>query len=69
MNLNQIGSILDTKLTHGHLMSGNNQQSECASAVCGKQKIIIKYYLQDGQQNNNIHGNIKTLKILYLERC
>ena len=30
------------RLTHGHLMSRNNQQPTCGNAACGKRRLTIK---------------------------
>ena len=42
VKLNRI-RIGQTRLTHGHLMSRNNQQPTCGNVACGNQRLIIKH--------------------------
>ena len=53
-------------MTHGHLMTGNDQQPTCGSATCGNQSLTVKHCLQDCPQwrdsrtKHNIQGDIRT---------
>ena len=59
--------IGQTRLTHGHLLSRNNQQPTCRSSACGNQSLIIKHCLQDCPQcrdkrkKHNIQGDLRTI--------
>ena len=57
-----------TRLTHGYLMTRNNQQPKCGNAACGNQTLTIKHCLQecpkwgDERRKCKIQGDIKTLR-------
>ena len=57
-----------TRLTHGHLMSRNNQQPTSGNVAYGNQRLKIKHCQKDcpiameGQQKeHNIQGDISAL--------
>ena len=56
-----------TRITHGHLMSRNEQPPTCKNAACGNQRLTIKHCLQycpqyrDSRKKSNIQGDIMTL--------
>ena len=57
---------MDTRLTHEHLISRNNQQPTCDNAAYGNQSLTIKHCLQGCPnwgiaERNNIQGDIRTL--------
>ena len=56
-----------TRLTHGYLMTRNDQQPTCTNVSSRNQTLIIKYYLMECLQwsdpikKYNIQSDIKTL--------
>ena len=54
-------------MTHGHLMTRNDQQPTCGTATCGNQSLTVKHYLQDCPQwrdsrtKHGIQGDIRAL--------
>ena len=50
-------SIRNTRLTHGHLMSRDDQQLTCINVACKNHTLKIKHYLEKyNTQNENIIG-------------
>ena len=60
-----------TRLTHGHLMTRNEQPPTCRNAAYGDQRLTIKHCLQDcpqwkdSRKKYNIHSDLRVLLEIY----